>query len=163
MESLEFESYEVSVGLLLDRLGAGEVLAGQSRVLVKPNLINSSPPPITTPVACCEAIVAYVREHSDAEIVVGDGCGDPGMTTDEVFDRLGYRAMAERQGIGLVDLNEAELVRLENPDCPVFPEMYLPEIAMSSYLVSVPVLKAHSLADLTGSLKNMRFFRVSCG
>ncbi|NQT94717.1 MAG: DUF362 domain-containing protein [Lentisphaerae bacterium] len=155
METVEFESYGESVALLLDRLGAGKVLAEQSRVLVKPNLINSSPPPITTAVACCEAIVEYAREHSGAEIVVGDGCGDPGLTTDEVFDQLGYRDMARRQGVELVDLNEAELVRLENPDCHVFPEMYLPEIAMSSYLVSVPVLKAHSLADLTGTRKNM--------
>jgi len=54
-----------------------------------------------------------------------------------------------------VDLNRAELVRLENSDCPVFPEIFLPELAMSSFLVSVPVLKAHSLADITGTLKNM--------
>lgn len=155
METVEFESYGESVAGLLDLLGAGEVLAGQSRVLVKPNLINSSAPPITTPVACCEAIVEYVKVRSGAEIVVGDGCGDPGLTTEEVFDCLGYREMAQRQGIELVDLNDAELVRLENADCRVFPEMYLPKIAMSSYLVSVPVLKAHSLADITGSMKNM--------
>jgi uncharacterized protein (DUF362 family) len=63
--------------------------------------------------------------------------------------------MGDRLGVRLIDLNNAELVRLANPDCRVFPEMHLPEIVMSSYLISVPVLKAHSLADITGSLKNM--------
>jgi uncharacterized protein (DUF362 family) len=57
--------------------------------------------------------------------------------------------------VELVDLNHAPLVRLENPDCSVFPEMYLPEIAMTHYLISVPVLKAHSFSKITGTLKNM--------
>ncbi len=37
----------------------------------------------------------------------------------------------------------------------VFPEMYLPEILFTHYLVSVPVLKAHSFSKITGTLKNM--------
>lgn len=155
MESITFTSFAESVPRLLDKLGAAAVFAHQSRILVKPNLVNDSPPPVTTPVACCEAIVEYIKAHSDAHIVIGEGCGDAVLETDQVFDTLGYREMANRLGVELVDLNGAELVRLENPGCPVFPEMYLPGIAMSSYLVSVPVLKAHSLADITGSLKNM--------
>ncbi len=75
--------------------------------------------------------------------------------TDEVFEKLGYTAMAKRQGISLVDLNYGPVKILENPDCPVFPKMYLPEIAFSHYIISVPVLKAHSLAGMTGSLKKV--------
>ncbi len=33
--------------------------------------------------------------------------------------------------------------------------MYLPQIAMDSFLISVPVLKAHTLAGVTLGLKNM--------
>ena len=36
--------------------------------------------------------------------------------------------------------------------------MYLPTIAYDTYIISVPVLKAHSLADITGTLKNMMGF-----
>jgi uncharacterized protein (DUF362 family) len=100
-------------------------------------------------------VVEYVRAHSDAEVVIGEGCGTPSLETDEVFDRLGYRRLAEAHGVALVDLNRAPLVRLEQPECPVFPEMYLPEVAMESFLVSIPVLKAHSLATITGTLKNL--------
>ena len=94
MLEIEFESYERSVPDLLDRLGAATTLAGQSRVLIKPNLINASPPPVTTPVACCAEIVRYVRSHSGAEVVIGEGCGDARMETGDVFERLGYVAMA---------------------------------------------------------------------
>lgn len=55
----------------------------------------------------------------------------------------------------LVDLNHAACVELKNERCSLFPRMVLPEIAMSHFLISVPVLKAHSLAEITGTLKNM--------
>lgn len=152
---VEFESFEASVPRVLDEAGLSAKVADCGRVLVKPNLINDSPPPITTPVACVEAIVRYLREHTDAELVVGEGCGSARMETAQVFTALGYDEMAARLGVELVDLNEAPLRRLENPECSVFPEMYLPELALDSYLISVPVLKAHSLADITGTLKNM--------
>lgn len=152
---VDFTTYEESVGAVLDQLGAREMLGGQTAVLLKPNLINTSPPPVTTPVECCEAVIRYVRSCSDAEIVVAEGCGDPHVETDVVFDVLGYTALADRCGVALLDLNHAPLRRLERADCTVFPEMYLPEIAFSHYLVSIPVLKAHSLATITGTLKNM--------
>jgi len=152
---IEFESFEVSVPQALEEAGLSQCVGSHERVLVKPNLINDAPPPITTPVACVEAVVRYLQAHSDATIVVGEGCGSSRLETPQVFAALGYDAMAERLGVELVDLNEAPLRRLENAACDVFPEMYLPEIALDSFLVSVPVLKAHSLADITGTLKNM--------
>jgi uncharacterized protein (DUF362 family) len=36
--------------------------------------------------------------------------------------------------------------------------MHLPEIAFTHTIISVPVLKAHSLAGITGTLKNMLGF-----
>jgi len=153
--AVDFSVFDTSVSAALDAVGAREVLAGKSKVLIKPNLINASPPPITTPVECCKAIVSYIRGCSSAEIVIGEGCGDSAMETPEVFEFLGYTDMAESLGVPLVDLNHAPLVRLENSSRSVFPELYLPEIALNHYLISVPVLKAHSLAEITGTLKNM--------
>lgn len=152
---IRFTSYRESVRKALDAVGAAEVLGGQKAVLIKPNLINASPFPVTTAPECVEAVIEYVRAYSEATIVVGEGCGDPGLETDAVFDRLGYRELAQRQGVELVDLNHAPLRTLKNKGCPVFREMHLPEIALSHYLISIPVLKAHSFAQITGTLKNM--------
>jgi len=152
---IEFSSYPKSVAEALDAIGAAEILGRQTAILIKPNLVNASPFPVTTSVECVEAVIEYVRSCSAASIVVGEGCGDMNLETDEVFDRLGYRELARRQAIELIDLNHAPLKKLENKDCPVFPEMYLPEIAFSHYLISVPVLKAHSYSEITGTLKNM--------
>lgn len=37
----------------------------------------------------------------------------------------------------------------------VHKEMYLPQLIETHFIISVPVLKAHSLAEITGSMKNM--------
>lgn len=74
------------------------------------------------------------------------------------FRDLGYEAMAKRLGVRLVDLNNEPTVLLQNPACRVFPRFHMPEIAMTHYIISVPVLKAHSLAIITGTMKNMMGF-----
>jgi uncharacterized protein (DUF362 family) len=155
LASINFESFEKSVKDALDAISAHKQIAEQSAILIKPNLVNDSPHPITTSPGCCEAVIEYVRKYSKAEIVIAEGCGDMHLETDEVFKTLGYTAMAEKHGVPLVDLNYGPVKTVKNPDCTVFTEMYLPEIAFSHYIISVPVLKAHSLAVMTGTLKNM--------
>jgi len=152
---VDFESYADSVPRALDAVNAGAVLAEQQAVLLKPNLINASPHPITAHPDCCVAVIEYIRRHSNAKIVIGEGCGEPSVTTLDVYDSLGYTRIAGELDVELVDLNDAPLVCLEDPSCSVFPEMYIPEIVMSHFLISLPVLKAHSLATITGTLKNM--------
>lgn len=153
--TIPFASYARSVPLALDLLDAGPVLAKQQAVLVKPNLVNASAYPVTTPVDFCESVILCLRRYTAADIVVAEGTGDAGLETPEVFERLGYTAMARRTGVELVDLNHAPLKTLSNPTCKVFPEIHLPEIAFTHFIVSLPVLKAHSLSGITGTLKNM--------
>jgi len=152
---IPFTTYEASVQKAFDSINAKEILSGQSSILIKPNLVNASPHPVTTPVACCEAILNYIRSCSSADIVIAEGCGDASLDTPEIFERLGYAKMADQYGISLIDLNEAPLTKRENSSCPCFPEIHLPEIAFTHFIISVPVLKAHSYSMITGTLKNM--------
>lgn len=155
---IPFTSYADSVPALMDALNARAVLAKQRQILIKPNLVNDSPPPVTTPVECCEAIITYVRRFSNARIVIAEGCGAAEYDTDHVFNRLGYADMSKRLDVPLVDLNHATLVKISRNDCRVFPSMQLPKIAFDSFIISVPVLKAHSFSVITGTLKNMLGF-----
>ena len=152
---VEYSSYRTSVKNALDNIKARKSLAGQAKVLIKPNLVNATPHPVTTPVECCMAIIDYVRTCSNADIVVAEGCGDNSRETSEVFELLGYNSLVKEYGIQLVDLNESALTTRKNHLCRIFPEIYFPEIAFTHYIISVPVLKAHSLSTITGTLKNM--------
>jgi len=154
----DFAGYEESLPRLLDEIGAAAVFRAQAQILIKPNLVNTSSPPITLPVSAVSALVEYIRDCSKARIIIGEGTGMTRLTTLDVFRCHGYDRLAARYGVQLVDLNEAENIRLHNPECRVFPDFHLPKLAFASYIVSFPVLKAHSLAGVTLSMKNMMGF-----
>lgn len=155
---VEYTNYVDSIKKALNAIGAAKILSEQTAIIIKPNLMGLEPPPVTTPVACCDAVLEYIRACSDATVVVAEGCRDPHMKTREVFIELGYADWAAEKGIHLIDLNDAQLEWRENTDCEMFPQISLPEIAFTHYIISVPVLKAHPLATMTGTLKNMMGF-----
>lgn len=141
---------------LLDAAGLAALLPQSGRVLIKPNLVADQPPPMTTPARLVGEIVRYLRAiRPECELIVGDGCGSLKYDTWQVFRNQGYIAMAEDCGIVLIDLNEAPVRSLANSQCRRWPVMHLPEIVLDSFLISVPVLKAHSMAGLTLTMKNM--------
>lgn len=150
-----FTSYDSSVGKCMEAGGAAGILTDGRPVMLKPNLINASPHPVTTPPAFCEAVINFVRQHTDEPIVIAEGCGDSCMETPQVFAKLGYIALAKRLNVELLDLNTAPLVQRADPGNGLFPEMWLPEAVFGHVLISLPVLKAHSMCRFTGSMKNM--------
>ena len=123
--TIPFTTYDEAVPEALDRVGAATVLGKQSCILIKPNLINAAPHPVTTPAACCEALVRYIRNCSEAAITIAEGCGIPDMTTDEIFARLGYTDLARRWKVALVDLNTAPLREVSHPANRRYPTMIL--------------------------------------
>lgn len=157
-QQIEFTSHEESVPRLLDRINAAKVFQNRKKILLKPNLVNTTPFPVTTNPNFCRQIIKYIQSCSDAEVIIAEGCGDAHHNTHEVFSALGYARVALDLGVELMDLNDAPLIMLEKPENSIFPQIYLPEIAFESYIVSLPVLKAHSLAQITGTLKNMMGF-----
>jgi uncharacterized protein (DUF362 family) len=131
-------------------------LAKHRQVLIKPNLVEALDPPITTPVELVEEIVIWLQGRlPDLKILVGEGTGAINYDTDHCFDVLGYTQMAARRGIELIDLNLEPYSRREDPRCTRWPSLYLPKILDHCFLLSVPVLKAHSLAGVTLTMKNM--------
>jgi uncharacterized protein (DUF362 family) len=152
---VEFHSYVESLPALLELLEVGQHLSSVERVVIKPNLVNTSRPPVTTPVELVAAIVDYVRNVSSARIVVAEGCGSPLYDTYRPYRKLGYVELADSRGIGLVDLNNAELLKLGDSRCRLYPQFMMPRVVMESFLISVPVLKRHSLAKVTLTMKNM--------
>ncbi len=151
-----FDDWQTSIAGLLDQAGLPDRLASERRIMIKPNLVEPLEPPITTPVECVAALVAYIQENSPhVEVVVAEGVGSNDHDTMAVFGYLGYSNWASAAKIKLIDLNKEALVKIERENCYRWPEIYLPEIVFDSFLLSVPVLKAHTLAKVTLTMKNM--------
>ncbi|MEN8140485.1 MAG: DUF362 domain-containing protein [Thermodesulfobacteriota bacterium] len=152
----EFASWSASVAPLVRGCGLLPRLADQQRLLIKPNLVEVLAPPITTPVALVAEIIREVRRsYPDLEIMVGEGCGSKDYDTFHVFDQLGYSEMGRELAVELIDLNEEEWREREVPQARRWPLIHLPRLVDEVFLLSVPVLKAHSLAGVTLTLKNM--------
>lgn len=152
----EFISWEKSISRLLEQAGLEKHLADSNRpILIKPNLVEALAPPITTPTGLVFALIKYLRTITDARIIIGEGCGALNYETWQAYDKLNYTLPAKKFQVELLDLNNEELVHLSNNRCKRWPEIYLPRIALESFLLSVPVLKAHSLAGVTLTMKNM--------
>ena len=150
---VKFKDYETSISAAIDRIGAGAALPQTGLILIKPNLTNASPPPVTTDVRAVEAVYRYCRAHANAEIAIGEGVGS-GRTPD-VYAALGYTDLADKYGIRLIDFNESDTVRSWNREARHWRELYLPRIALEAFIISVPVLKDHSFTKTTIALKNM--------
>ncbi len=145
--------YSEVITRALDEVNAVEALAGFERVIVKPNMVNPSPPPVTTDVRCVMAVVQYLQERLDAGIVVAEGSGE-GSTLDNL--RLnGYEQITRKFGVELVDLDALPVKRYENPRAGVYREIFLPEYLEGAGLVSVPPAKDHTITQVTLGLKNM--------
>jgi uncharacterized protein (DUF362 family) len=150
---VNFVDYKTSITRALDLAGAGARLPKDGLIIIKPNLTNSSPPPVTTSVEAAEAVCIYCKAHTRAKIAIGEGCGSG--RTPEVFAALGYKGMATKYGLELIDFNEAETTILRNDDALQLKHFHLPDIARRAFIITLPVLKEHSFTKTTIAMKNM--------
>jgi len=151
---VDFASYEESVPDAMRQICAEEALSEQKRVIIKPNLLNLSEPPTTTDVRCVAAVAKFCRECcSSAKIIVAEGSG--GADTNECYRKLGYEEIIGKMNIPLVDLDREPTVKLKSNQATVFKNIYLPKIILEGFLISVPVLKDHTITGVTISLKNL--------
>ena len=142
---VKFTDYDSSVAKALDLIEAAGKLPQDGLIIIKPNLTNADGPPVTTNVSAAEAVYKYCRNHSTAEVAIGEGCGN-GVTQD-AFEANGYSELARRCGIRLIDFNEAKAVKLRHPDTLQLKELYIPEICRDAFIISLPVPLLHRNND----------------
>ena len=150
---VKFIDYETSVPRALDLIKASEKLPQTGLIIIKPNLTNASPPPVTTNVEAVEAVYKYCSSYSKAETAIGEGCGN-GLTKD-TFEANGYTKLADKYGIRLIDFNEEKAVLLKRKDALQLKQLYMPEIVKNAFVISLPVLKDHCFTTTTVAMKNM--------
>ena len=155
-------SYEGDLeGLIRDGLSALGVgrrqVAGKS-VLLKPNLVEPSreAPQINTHPAMVLGAAEVFRRWDAREVRVGEGQGHC-RDSDYVLEQSGLgKALAEAK-LEFVDLNHDELWTVTNPSrFTRLARLTLPQaLRRADLVVSMPKMKTHHWAGLTGSMKNL--------
>jgi len=151
----KFTVYEESVASVLEEAMLPQALEDAGNIVIKPNLLQDSPPPTTTDVRCVEAIVRFIQDRCPGHtITVAEGSG--GCSTEKAFSILGYETMARTCRIELIDLDKQPNGEYRAEGALEWDTVYLPEMLLEDvFLISVPVLKHHTITQVTLSLKNL--------
>jgi len=118
-------------------------------IILKPNIVRPTPPPVTTDFRVVAGIVMALENAGFYEIAVAEGSGTG--NTLENLEQLGYNSL----GVKLIDLDSLPSSPVRVPNAEVWDSIYLPDILASVFIISIPVLKDHSMLKVTLGLKNM--------
>lgn len=120
------------------------------RVLLKPNIVSHEPYPTTTHPETVETCIRLLLPVA-REIIVADGSAPDAGDTASIIRRHPLRPVCDRLGVTITDLFARGTTRVKAHHL----ELEVPSMAFEcNFIMSLPVLKSHSVCNLTGALKN---------
>ncbi len=124
----------------------------KNKILIKPNLVYATDPKsgIITHPRVVEAVVKYLKQFN-CEIIIAEGSA-VGHNTIEVFKKTGYKKLAEKYHLKLLDLNTCE--RIEHKW--KYGTIKLPKILEECEYINIPTLKTHTITGVTLGTKNQK-------
>lgn len=140
----------------LTMIGADKIVPPDATILIKPNYITAKHPSsgVTTDARVIDGIVKFFKHCGVESIIIGEGSGF--SDSFEAFKLAGVDEVARRYEAKLIDLNKGEFVEVKIPNPIALRRVRVSKRALeSNFIVSVPKLKVHSLAEVSLSLKNM--------
>ncbi len=147
--SIRFKSYNETVPKLLDLIKLGSELKKHNKIILKPHLSEDKEK--TTPAAFVEEVLKYClnNKESSAEVFIAEGAD--GVDTMDLFEENGYKGLAERYSIGLIDLNNTEVEEVINPDFIKFEEINYPRLLLEGFVISLPKLSEDEHLEMVGA------------
>jgi len=140
-----------------DLLAASDITAHLQKnfsVSIKPNLVVERPASggATTHPEVIEGIIRFLSDFGiqNIKVIENSACGH---STKLAYKNCGYEALQKKYGVQLKDLSSDHFVSLKHDNI----DFQISETALNSdFLISVPVLKAHSQTRLTCCMKNLK-------
>lgn len=131
-----------------------QLIKGKSKIVIKPNLTvpATADEGITTDVNVIRAILDKIENPEKVTVAEGS----IGVNTAKAFEINGYYKLKDEYGIRLVDVHNDKYVELQVNNPLVLKTIRISKTVFESdFLISVAKLKVHSIAVVTGTLKNM--------
>jgi len=141
----------------LDAIGGLDKLVSGKRAVLKPNIVATQPPPVTTDIEMVVAVADHVRRAGATSVTTCDACSS-GVTTADKFKGLGYPPRLEKEGIPLdaVDFSDRMAhVFVSKPAWKSHPTIgVVKTLYEADVIISLPMVKRHDGARFTCALKN---------
>lgn len=152
VDSYDIPRMERAFEAILDSLKFD--MKGRRTAFLKPNIVRPAKPDsaVVTHPRLAEAVINVLRRRGVADIAVGEA-SSVGVDVEESFDVSGYRALARRLGVTLLNLNDVE--RREMPW--LYGRLRLPRVAVESDLyINMAKMKTHFHTTVTLGVKNQK-------
>jgi uncharacterized protein (DUF362 family) len=138
--------------------GLSTIIRHSDHVVIKPNLllpVDYSRGAVTNPLLA-EALIELLHDLGARKIVVAEG-SVIGEDTRRCFEASGFREMAERTKVPLIDLKKDEFIPMGLSNGIVYRMLKVPRtIAEADAVINMPVLKTHDCFPVSLGLKNMK-------
>ena len=138
---------------LLEHMNAASFIPEDAVIGIKPNIefAKTSETGATTDPGIIDAIIYYLKLKDFKNIIIlGGSCESE--STEKVFKICGYRDIAERNCIKLVDLQKDSSIPVKTSGRTIF---VCSEALGVDFMINVPVLKGDSRIKMSASLSNM--------
>ena len=131
---------------------AGDIGDRKKKVALKPNLVTARDPSAggTTHKELLDGTLEYLKEHGFEDVVIMEGSW-VGDSTQAAFSAAGYRDVAKKYGVELVDLQKDSYKEYEAKGMKI---AVCDRAAEVDYMINMPVLKGHCQTIVTCALKN---------
>jgi uncharacterized protein (DUF362 family) len=151
--SVKFTSYSDTLPRLLNLLKFDVELQNHQKVVIKPFLRDSLS--VYTNPSLVEQVLRYCLDHKLEATQIFIAEGSDGENTMELFEKVGYKKLAERYHVGLVDLNEAELENTLSTSFSKFESISYPKLLKEAFVISLAPLAVDLELGMIASLSNM--------
>ncbi|MDI7260678.1 MAG: DUF362 domain-containing protein [Thermodesulfobacteriota bacterium] len=147
---------EKMVRRAIDLIGGIERLdvLGKS-VLLKPNILDGSPPPVTTNPQVVKAVVKILYESGARHVLIGDMSAFFKLPTRKNMELTFMKMIAEETEAELVPFDEGGWVSIDLPQGQFLKSVYVTETHLQvDRIINLPVIKTHGSATYSIALKN---------
>lgn len=147
---------EKMVRTAIDLMGGIERLDVRGKsILLKPNILSGSPPPVTTNPKVIRAVAKILYESGARRVLVGDMSALIKLPTSKNMDITFIKLMAEEVEAELVPFDERGWVSVDLPRGKFLKRVYVSEVLFEvDRIINLPVIKTHRSATYSIALKN---------
>lgn len=151
--SIQFKSYSETIPKLLEVTKFSNELNKHKSIILKPSLNEDSIS--NTPIEFVEEVLKFIKKSVPESTQIHIAEGSDGANTHDLFAERGYKNLAEKYGISLIDLNNTETIELRNEEFLKFPSIHYPKILTEAMVISLPKLSEDPEVQISTSLSNM--------
>jgi uncharacterized protein (DUF362 family) len=138
--------------------GIGKFVKQGDTVALKPNIVTGklSGPGVTTDPRVVGAVIKLCMYAGASKVMVVEGA-DYSSKTDEAFELSGVKAVAEKEGAEIVDVDRSDFLKVKVPEPLLIKELEISKEFMEADVrINMPVMKTHDQLDVTLGVKNLK-------